>query len=128
MILLNSFTSNQINKLQKFFTVHGAFQLKQTLTNCSDDLFVEALYLCLLNKIPSNVEIDGDRLLLHATDREKLINRFHSIHAISNIPDTVDYPTVKKIIISIPIIENPPLVVPESPQPSIKKSKTKSNK
>lgn len=138
MILLNSFTSNQINKLQKFFNAHGTIQLKETLTNCSDDLFVEALYLCLLNKIPSNTEIDGDRLLLHATDREKLINRFHSLRATSTIPDTVDYPVnIEKIIPLAPIIEILPVseptiettsaIEPDPPQPPIKKPKTKSH-
>lgn len=112
MIILNSFTPNQINKLQKFFNAHGSAELKQILTNCGDELFVEALYLCLLNKIPSNAEIDGDRLLLSTIDREKVINRFHSIRSTSNIPDTVDYP-IEKII--PPIIE----ILPVVPEPTI---------
>lgn len=158
MIILNSFTPNQINKLQKFFNTHGAAELKSTLTNCSDEVFVEALHLCLLNKIPSNAEIDGDRLVLHATDREKLINRFHSIRSTSNTPDTVDYPiekinppiieilpvepTVESIVESItePVIESVVLILsesvsetvpttePASSKTSTKKSKIKSNK
>lgn len=110
MILLNSFTSNQVNKLQKFFNVHGASELKSTLTNCPDELFVEALHLCLFNKIPSNAEIDGDRLLLSALDREKLINRFHSLRMSSDIPDTVDYPiekSIPSIIEILPVVSEP---------------------
>lgn len=123
MILLNSFTTNQINKLQKFFGVSGSACLKQTLTTCPDDLFVEALYLCLLNKIPSSAEIDGDRLILHVTDREKLINSFHSICVTSNIPDIVDYPVTKEIGTPSHILE--PEIIQTSPKkPRIKSSKS----